>query len=292
MIELRDMQLLVALAHHGHFARAAADCGISQPAFSMRIRNLESKLGVSIVKRGNRFQGFTDEGEIVLRRARAMLEEAKALDQEVRSARGAVSGTLTIGVVPTAIAYAAKVSALLHQANPGILVRLKSSSSLRIQQGIEEGSIDAGITYADGIPADLLTIQRLYEETYVLVAPTAIAPRAEGSATWEEAAALPLCLLEPQMQNRRILDRVFSGIGKRPEIIAETNAFTASLVLVQQGFAATIVPEVLISSLGDLGGTVVLPLTEPDLSKSICLVTIPRAQGRPTIGALKKIISS
>lgn len=49
------MQLLVALARHRHFARAARDVGISQPAFSMRIRKLEENLGVAIVRRGNRF---------------------------------------------------------------------------------------------------------------------------------------------------------------------------------------------------------------------------------------------
>ena len=46
MIELKDLMLLTALARHKHFAKAAADCGMSQPAFSMRIRNLEERLGL------------------------------------------------------------------------------------------------------------------------------------------------------------------------------------------------------------------------------------------------------
>lgn len=73
MFEIRDLQLLSALARHRHFAKAAEECGISQPAFSMRIRNLEDRLGVSIVRRANRFQGLTEEGEMIVRRAVASL---------------------------------------------------------------------------------------------------------------------------------------------------------------------------------------------------------------------------
>ena len=92
MIEIRDLQLLSALARHRHFAKAAEECGISQPAFSMRIRNLEDRLGLSIVRRANRFQGLTEEGEMIVRRARRMLDDAKALEQEVEAARGEISG--------------------------------------------------------------------------------------------------------------------------------------------------------------------------------------------------------
>ena len=72
MLDLRDLECLSALARHKHFARAAEDCGMSQPAFSMRIRNLEERLETQIVRRGNRFQGLTAEGELVLAHGRAL----------------------------------------------------------------------------------------------------------------------------------------------------------------------------------------------------------------------------
>ena len=87
MIEIRDLQLLSALARHRHFAKAAEECGISQPAFSMRIRNLEDRLGVSIVRRANRFQGLTEEGEMIVQRARRILDDTKALEQQVLAAK-------------------------------------------------------------------------------------------------------------------------------------------------------------------------------------------------------------
>ena len=114
MPDLRDMQLLAALARQGHFARAADESGISQPAFSARIRNLEIDLGVPLVKRGNRFGGFTPEGEIALKWARRLLADADGLRQEVEAARGALSGRLAIGVVPTALAFVARVPVRLR----------------------------------------------------------------------------------------------------------------------------------------------------------------------------------
>lgn len=290
MIELRDMQLLIALAQHRHFAKAAHACNISQPAYSMRIRNLEDRLGVAIVRRGNRFLGFTEQGEIIVRRARGILEDARALEQEVNAADGQVSGTLSLGVVPTALAYASRLCIRLHASYPGIVVRIESTTSLLIQQRIDEGSVDAGITYEDSVSRDLMRVEWLYDESYVLLVPQAMAPRATGTATWAEAAELPLSLLDPHMQNRRIIDKVLAEIGARPRVVAETNGFTTSLVMAREGLAATIVPRVLVEALGDLGGTVVLRLIEPELAKSICLVTPARTPGLATVEAMRRVL--
>ncbi|MEM9432425.1 MAG: LysR family transcriptional regulator [Pseudomonadota bacterium] len=292
MIDLRDMQLLLALARHRHFARAAAECGISQPAFSMRIRKLEAELDVAIVKRGNRFQGFTDEGETVLHWGRKILDEAKTLQQAVQSAKGNVTGRLTIGVVPTALVMAGRLPAQLAQDYPGIKVSIRSASSIEILKGIEEDVFDAGITYSDSVSSDLLGSDPLYEERYVLVSPISLAPRLTGAATWAEAAELPLCLLEPEMLNRRILDRMFDEIGTQPHVVSETNVFTAALVQVYSGFAATIIPEVLADISAPIDGAVILPLQEPELTKKIDLVFSRRELQLPVIDALRRTLAA
>ncbi len=291
MIELRDMHMLLALARHQHFAKAAEACQISQPAFSMRLRTLEDKLGLAIVRRGNRFLGFTEQGEIIVRRARGILDDVKALEQEVNSADGRISGGLTIGVVPTALAHAAKLCSLLYQTHPGVLARIESTTSLLIQQGLDAGVLDAGITYDDSVSPTLLNVEHLYDESYVLLAPAAMVSPGEESITWRAAADLPMSLLEPRMQNRRILDRMFDEVGAHPPVVVETNGFVTSLVMARDGLAATIVPAVLTSALGDLGGTVVLPLVEPKLTRSICLVTPMRTPGVPAVEALRQVAS-
>ena len=63
----RKLEYLVSLAKEGHFAWAASACHVSQPTLSAAIQQLEAELGVQIVKRGQRFQGFTKQGELVQR---------------------------------------------------------------------------------------------------------------------------------------------------------------------------------------------------------------------------------
>lgn len=291
LIELRDLQLLSALARHRHFAKAAEDCGISQPAFSMRIRNLEERLGVTIVRRANRFQGLTEEGEMIVRRARRILGDAKALEQEVAAVRGEISGALILGVIPTALAFTGRLVRRLHEAHPRIVARIDSMSSTAIQQGLDEGTIDAGITYGDSIGTDLRHVQPLYEETYVLLVPAHLT-EATGPVPWARVADFPLCLLEPQMQNRRILDRIFAEQGLHPRIVAETSGFTAAMVMAREGLAAAVVPRVLVRALGDLRGTKVLPLIDPVVSKPIALATLDRDPELPTVTALRQVVAS
>jgi len=287
MTDLRDMELLAALGRHRHFARAAEACGISQPAFSARIRNLELQLGVPIVKRGNRFLGFTAEGEITLKWAHRLLTDAEGLSQAIQEAKGALSGRVAIGVVPTALTYASRAPRLLRAAHPAMTVQIVSASSAEIRQKLEDVSLDAGITYLDvAMPAAARAV-KLYDERYVLIAPPGLVPpRRTGAITWREAAALPLCLLTPNMRNRRILDEAFASVGARPEPMMETNAFTALIGLVAQGAAATIAPEVLADALILPRGTVRLALIEPDIEKPIGLVTSDLEPTPPAIRAL------
>lgn len=272
MIELRDMDLLTALARHGHFARAASEIGISQPAFSARIAKMEAQLKVRIVHRGNRFEGFTDEGALVLRWARRMLREADSMAQDLQALHGPLSGQLTLGVVPTALAHVSRMPAVLRRDHPGLGLRIISASSNAILRGLDDHSLAAGVTYiGTAMPPELRAIP-LYEETYCLLCPAKIAPRKKGHITWAEAARLPLCLLTPDMQNRRRLDAIFAQIGATPNIVLETNAFTTALGQIQTGFGATIVPGSMARALPAGSDAVRLDLTAPDVGSPIGFV--------------------
>ena len=286
MIDLRDMQLLVALAQHRHFARAADACGISQPAFSGRIRNMEADFGVPLVQRGNRFLGLTREGEVALRWSRKMLADAEGLRQEIAALKGTLTGRLAIGTVPTALTFVAQIPAALRIAHPDLTLEIISASSTAIRRGLEDFSLDAGITYVEGDDLPGFRTIALYDETYVLLAPAAIAPRKGGSVTWAEAAALPLCLLTSEMNNRRIIDAVFAEVGAAPKPVMETNAFTAAFAQVASGAAATIAPSKLADSLPIGTDTVRLALTDPVARRTIGLLTADRDPAPPAVQAM------
>lgn len=291
MIDLKDLECLVALSRTRHFARAAQECGLSQPAFSMRIRHLEENLNTAIVKRGNRFQQLTPEGEKVLAHARDILERTRNLEREIRATRGEVTGSLVLGVVPTATAVAAQLAIKLQSDHTGLRTRIITTSSLAIQQGIEDRQFDAGLTYANGVSSDLMHVDPVYSEHYVLLAPKALVADKSDTILWEDAAELPLTLLEPSMQNRKIIDRVFLDIGARPRVMFDSNGFNAAIVIAKQGIAATIVPKVLIEELGDEGDIRVLDLVEPTVEKDIALV-VPRQASKTIItNALREAVA-
>ncbi len=100
---LRQLSYLVALAKERHFARAAASVNITQPALSAAIRQLEEELGVMLVERDKRFNGFTPEGQEVLLWARRMLADEDSLRQGILNARRSLTGNLRLGVIPSAL---------------------------------------------------------------------------------------------------------------------------------------------------------------------------------------------
>ena len=297
MPDLRDMQLLTALARHNHFARAAQECGISQPAFSGRIRNLETDLGVPLVKRGNKFLGFTKEGEIALTWARRILADADGLRQEIEAAKGALSGQVVVGAVPTALTFASQVPALLRASHPNLLIQILSLSSSRVHQGLVDFSIDAGVTYLDNEVPPGLVVEPLYRERYVLLAPEALFPTTQmttdAAVPWASAIDFPLCLLTRDMRNRRILDTIFEEVvGRRPSPVMETNAFTALLAMVSSGAAATIAPAYLSDGLQVPSTVRRIQLAQPEVTTPIGVVVADHEPKSPALLALVEALKA
>ncbi len=100
---VRKLEYLVALAREKHFARAALACHVSQPTLSAGIQQLEIDLEVQIVKRGHRFEGFTEAGELVLSWALRTTTDAETLRQQLKERQESHAATLRIGVLGSAI---------------------------------------------------------------------------------------------------------------------------------------------------------------------------------------------
>ena len=97
------LELLLALAKERHFGRAAEACGVTQPTMSTSLKQLEEILGVILVQRGSRFQGFTPEGERTLDWARRIVGDARAMKQEINGLKHKLSGEIRIAAIPTVL---------------------------------------------------------------------------------------------------------------------------------------------------------------------------------------------
>ena len=281
-MDLRDLEVIVALAEHRHFSRAADTCGISQPALSGRIRKLETDLGVPIVTRGNRFEGFTVEGEIALQWARRLLADKDGLLQDISRIRETVTGKLTIGVIPSSLPMISRLTVPFALAHPNVEITILSRTSIEIQRGLDTFVFDAGVTYLHNEPLSNVLTRPLYKERYVLVCARPMVGENRQTINWADAADLPLCLLTTDMQNRRIIDMLFGQAGKVPNAHIFTNSFVAIVGHLRSGQIASVLP-VDQANVMNLDGLVALPLTDPDAEHEIGLVISDREPILPIV---------
>ena len=272
---LASLRYLLALDEHRHFARAAESCHITQPALSNALRTLEREFGVVIVKRSRTYAGLTPEGERVLAAAQRMVHEHKILQQELGSEVHRPSGSLRIGAVPTAVPIAARFGGMLQARHPGIVPAVLSLSSSELETGLENLSIDLALGYTDrmGLRDVKLRAWPQYVEHYFLLRRAAV-PDAAGlrlgpQIRWKDAAALPLCLLTPDMHNRTIVDAAFvtAGVPVKPAI--ETNSILTMALSVVAGGVCSIMPGALVGAVRGYRELEAQPLIEPEIHTSI-----------------------
>ena len=290
MPELRDLELLVSLSRHKNFSHAAADCNISQPAFSTRIRKLEEEFKLPLVRRGNSFLGFTREGEVALKWARKLLADAEGMRQEINALRNNLDGKLTLGVIPTAMPFAARVSSQLRRKHPNLSIEIHSQSTRQITRRLNDFSLDAGIMYFDDADPDITV--KLYEERYVLIAPQTLASGYKTQVTWAEAAQFPLCLLTPDMRNRQLIDAVFEQVSAVPTVVMEASGFSAVLAQVVSGNAATIAPVSVAETFLALSSTVQFDLVKPVMTHTMGLSIKDQSPVLPMVQALRQAIDA
>ena len=290
MPELRDLELLVSLSRHKNFSHAAADCNISQPAFSTRIRKLEEEFKLPLVRRGNSFLGFTREGEVALKWARKLLADAEGMRQEINALRNNLDGKLTLGVIPTAMPFAARVSSQLRRKHPNLSIEIHSQSTRQITRRLNDFSLDAGIMYFDDADPDITV--KLYEERYVLIAPQTLTSGYKTQVTWAEAAQFPLCLLTPDMRNRQLIDAVFEQVSAVPTVVMEASGFSAVLAQVVSGNAATIAPVSVAETFLALSSTVQFDLVKPVMTHTIGLSIKDQSPVLPMVQALRQAIDA
>jgi DNA-binding transcriptional LysR family regulator len=224
---LRQLEYLVALAREGHFSRAAQACHVSQPSLSAAIRKLEHELDVPIVRRGNRYDGLTPEGERVLVWAHRILAECEELRQDLSTMENGLAGTLRIGAIPTTLTIAPVLTSPFCERNPRARVSIESLSAQQIVHRLTEFELDVGMTYLDGEPLGRVRTFPLYEEQYLLLVPSDSELSDKDTVGWADAAKLPLCLLSEQMRNRRILDEIFASAGSHVVPSIETDTVSA-----------------------------------------------------------------
>ena len=286
------LEYLLALARERNFGRAAEQCGVTQPTFSAGIKQLEDTLGVMLVQRTSRFLGFTSEGERVLDWARGIVADTRAMRQEMQTLKKGLSGHLKIAAIPTALAMVSTLTTPFRAKHPNVKFTVLSRTSAEVLSMLENLEVDAGLTYIDNEPLGRMRAVPLYLEQYRLLTSESSPLGDRDKVSWAEVAKIPLCLLTPDMQNRRIIDNLLHAAGGRPEPTLESNSMIVLFSHVRTGRWASVMPEKLADTLGLTERLRSIPIVEPEVVHQIGLVVPPREPMAPLASALVAEASS
>ncbi len=281
------LEFLLALAREKNFGKAAEACGVTQPSLSAGIKQLEDSFGLLLVQRSSRFIGFTAEGERVLDWARRIVGDARAMRQEVQALKSGLIGHLKIAAIPTALGMVSALTTPYHAKHPHVKFTILSRTSIEVLGMLENLEVDAGITYIDNEPLGRARSIPLYTEQYRLLTSKDSPLGQRDSVTWAEASRIPLCLLTPDMQNRRIIDKLLREAGgAEPEPTLESNSMIVLFSHVRTGQWASVMPEKLAETLGLTERLRAIPIVEPDAVHTIGLVVPDRDPMSPLVAAL------
>lgn len=280
------LEFFIALAREAHFGRAAEESGVSQPSLSAAIRQLEEQLGVQLVVRGSRYQGLTPEGQRVLEWAKRIVGDARTMREEMRAARKGLAGHIRLAVIPTALALVPRLTEPFQARHPDVTFSILSRNSLQVLSQLDTFEIDAGITYLDNEPLGRVTSVPLYHEHYSLVTAEGAPLSNREHVTWKELADVRLCLLTPDMQNRRIINQHLAEAGVTLKPMLESNSMVVLLSHVGTGRWASIMPRTVASSYGFSSQIRAVPIVEPEASHLVGLVAPHREPFTPLVSAL------
>jgi DNA-binding transcriptional LysR family regulator len=289
----RKFEYLIALGKEGHFARAAATCRVSQPALSAAIQQLEGELGVEIVKHGRRFQGFTQQGKIVLEWARNLAVQYDLLQEKLRECPDTFSGTLHIGVLGSTVPLMKLFTLPFQKRFPNTNLTITLHNAFEIAQALEKSSsMDVAVTYIDEMSRQYNRSYVLYEEEYELLIRRGTRFSGQKSVSWDNVRELPLCLFAPESQlfGAEESEMLNLALNSTPHVI--TNAIWMVMDHVRTGNWASVLPRLVKIMIAGDKELEAIPLPKSGTPPSIGIAIPRRDPASPLAQAFFEIATS
>ena len=212
---LRRMAHFLAVAEEGHFGRAAARLGLSQPPLSAQIQALEAELGVRLLERTRKGARPTREGEALLPVIRRLAEDAKQVEALARELRTGRQMPMALACVTSALFdFLPPLVRALRDAQPDAAMAVQEMDTADAVEALRRGEVDFALARLDRDRPPLRVLP--------LGADALVAALPEGHALLGRPGPLPLSALarEPLMLLPRSIspayfDAQVSAAGKR-----------------------------------------------------------------------------
>lgn len=239
-MDLRQLAALTAVADTGTFSAAADVLHTVQSNVSTHVARLERELGATLVDRAA--GRLTEEGEVVVARARRIRNELDALVADVASLRDDVAGPVSFGVIGTTGRwFMPPLLSAMTERHPKVRVSGVEGNTTVLLPALLSGRIELALVNLPVDDPDLL-VERLFDEDLIVVAPAGHALAERDDVTLAELAHHELLLTPPGTSIRVDLDKAAAGAGVslRPQIELDGIRLIASLAF--EGFGAAVLP--------------------------------------------------
>lgn len=251
-MEFRVLEYFLAVAREQSLSGAAEFLHLSQPTLSRQLRDLEEELGKPLFTRGNRGITLTEEGMLLRKRAKEILDLVKKTENEISLSDETIAGDVYIGAGESdAIRLVAKAAYALKKQHPDIQYHISSGNSVFVTEQLDKGLIDFGLLYGS-------VDRSKYESIKVPVTDSFGVLMRRDSELAEKAFITPDDLLDkPLIVSRQeardgwpILSWITQDVSKLNIVATYTLLFNGSL-LVDEGLGYAICFDKLINTTGD-----------------------------------------
>jgi DNA-binding transcriptional LysR family regulator len=270
-MDLRQLRYLVALAEERNFTRAAAREHIAQPALSQQIRRLEDELGLALVERTTRRAELTEPGRLLVGRARRILAELDAAQDEMLGLRGMQAGHLTIGAIHTMGPIDLSLAlAIFHERHPGVELTVREHSSEEMAEMLRVDELDlAFLSVTERIESRGLGLQQLVSEELVVLLPREHRLGSRRRLRMAELSGEEFISFRDGARLRELLVGAGRTAGFEPLVKLESNESQRVRRLVARGLGVAILPRS--DAEGPGADVAVATLREPALTRDITL---------------------
>ena len=239
-MDLRQLAALVAVADTGTFSAAAEVLHTVQSNVSTHVAHLERSLGVTLVDRSGGC--LTEEGEVVVARARRIQAELDALSADVASLRDEVAGNVRVGVIGTTGRWLMPpLLTAMGERHPAVRVAVLEGNTTSLLPHLLSGSLDLAMVNLPVTDQDVV-VDRLFEEDLIVVAPSDHPLALLDEVTLTDLASHELLLTPPGTSIRVDLDQAAAAAGVQLRAKAELDGLRLIASLSFEGYGAAVLP--------------------------------------------------
>ncbi|MCG6659604.1 LysR family transcriptional regulator [Halomonas campisalis] len=248
MQDLQTLRAFVTVAREGSVSRAAERLHLTQPAVSLKLKQLQERLGLRLFRRHPKGLALTDDGRTLLAAAEKALAAVAAFDQSAQALHSTLRGRLKIGTIvdPEFIRLGAFLHRLVARA-PQLETELSHGMSGTVLERVRRGELDVGFFLAPpgegpGLPE--IAHRELTHFHYHVIAPAGWGGRLAG-AGWAQLAALPWIVTPAASVHHRLLHGVLDPLGVAVNGVAQVDQEACMLDLVRAGVGLSLARDAL-----------------------------------------------